>query len=1027
MSGEAVHSLRDELPAHGRWVQRLARSLVRDAAVAEDLAQEAQLAALRRGDSSASGLGPWLARVTRNLAHRNRRDAARRASRERAAARTEAEPGADETAARVEIQRRLVEEVARLEPPLRQVVVRHYFDGWTSARIARETGEPAATVRWRLQRGLAELRRRLDRASGGDGIQWRLALLPVSAGGSPLARLWEPVSPLAAGALPGVLTMKAVQVVAVGAVATAVGLGIWWSAERETPGRSDVEAAPAKDTAALAAPEPAAEAPIAPLETPEVREALSPATPSPAAANASTSESSGPFRAGGRCVDETLVPVLGARVREVGVDPPHTVVTGSDGAFALKLAPDRVGVRLLRVDAEGLATRLLDLTVREDREILLGDVILVPAGILSGRVIGPDGSAFSGATLVVTAPDLLESLEAARVQGPGDPERRLGALSGPGGEFEIAGVAPGTVRVWAGAPGMRYAISAPVFVAARERSEPIELRLEELRADDRIRGIVRSPEGEPVARAAISGFERAGGGGSSLQVDVGDDGRFELKAKRGYVYDLEAYDAEDRWARVAIEGILPGAQDVELRFLPSRWIEVLARGPGGEPVEEFVLGASDADGWMFERVWDTSHPGGRARLRVPTSEFSVAVEARGFVRGLRGPFRPDEAPATLELDLEPQPGVHGRVVTGGRPLAGARVALYRAASGTRIEHKGYPSLVDPNEADATTTDGEGRFVLSLARRGSFFVRAEGEGLAAGELGPFELDPETGRRDLELELGPGGALEGRVLLPAGRDPSGVIVALNRGDAHALTVRSDEEGRFAFERLMPGLWHLSRGTIEVDSLLGGTSYSGANVTTTIPYNCTIRPGEITRQDLDLRDFEACELNGVLTVNGAPAASWVVTAWPGARQVAIAAPPSTALAADGSFTVVVDEPGPLRLDFSPPAEEGGDGRIDALTEVRPGPNDWSADFAMGRVIGRAPSIEPGDTLAYVSGDGVVPHCWLPIHVDDAGRFVLPYAPAGAGAIQHLFHEADGDTSWEILVETDVPAGGERRIDLP
>src|SRR5262245_13776796 len=210
MGHDAVRSLSDDLPAHGRWIQRLARSLVRDETSAADLAQEAQLAALRRGPSVRAALGPWLARVTRNFARRGWRDAARRAARERAVARPEALPGADESAARLEIQQRLVAELAALEPAVRHALVRRYLDGWSAARIARESGEPASTVRWRLQRGLAELRVRLDERSGGDGIQWRLALLPLIGNASPWAAwLPHPRSPAGAATIQGALTMKA--------------------------------------------------------------------------------------------------------------------------------------------------------------------------------------------------------------------------------------------------------------------------------------------------------------------------------------------------------------------------------------------------------------------------------------------------------------------------------------------------------------------------------------------------------------------------------------------------------------------------------------------------------------------------------------------------------------------------------------------------------------------------------------------------------------------------------------------------
>lgn len=61
-----------QLLAQSSWVVALARSLVRDAAAAEDLAQEAWVAALERRPCV---LRPWLARVVANLARRARRGA----------------------------------------------------------------------------------------------------------------------------------------------------------------------------------------------------------------------------------------------------------------------------------------------------------------------------------------------------------------------------------------------------------------------------------------------------------------------------------------------------------------------------------------------------------------------------------------------------------------------------------------------------------------------------------------------------------------------------------------------------------------------------------------------------------------------------------------------------------------------------------------------------------------------------------------------------------------------------------------
>jgi len=162
------------------WLRKLAHSLVRDAARAEDAVQDTLLAALRR---AREGDGPprrgWLATVLRNFVRQQRRGATRRSDRERDAGRHEPQPSAADVVERLEVQRRVVAVLTELEEPYRSVVVQRWFDGLTPREIAQRTGTPVKTVHTRLERAKAKLRAKLDRAYGGDGRSWALALLPV--------------------------------------------------------------------------------------------------------------------------------------------------------------------------------------------------------------------------------------------------------------------------------------------------------------------------------------------------------------------------------------------------------------------------------------------------------------------------------------------------------------------------------------------------------------------------------------------------------------------------------------------------------------------------------------------------------------------------------------------------------------------------------------------------------------------------------------------------------------------------------
>lgn len=169
----------EALLAHAGWLRALARRLVRDGTQAEDLVHETFLAALQHRPRPLGSLRPWLARVLRSRrAWRARGDAGRRA-REQSTARDEALPGPAELAERAEMQRRLAEEVLRLDEPYRSLVILRYYEDLSPTEIAARQGRSAGSVRGQLSRASAILRERLDHRDAESGLDWRAAFLPL--------------------------------------------------------------------------------------------------------------------------------------------------------------------------------------------------------------------------------------------------------------------------------------------------------------------------------------------------------------------------------------------------------------------------------------------------------------------------------------------------------------------------------------------------------------------------------------------------------------------------------------------------------------------------------------------------------------------------------------------------------------------------------------------------------------------------------------------------------------------------------
>ena len=108
------------------------------------------------------------------------RGESRRERREAEASGPASLPTPEELSERLDSERALVDELAALEEPLRSTVLLRYYEGLDSTEIARRQGIAPGTVRWRLKKGLAELRERLDRRHGGDGRRWALLLIPLA-------------------------------------------------------------------------------------------------------------------------------------------------------------------------------------------------------------------------------------------------------------------------------------------------------------------------------------------------------------------------------------------------------------------------------------------------------------------------------------------------------------------------------------------------------------------------------------------------------------------------------------------------------------------------------------------------------------------------------------------------------------------------------------------------------------------------------------------------------------------------------
>lgn len=1021
-----------ELLAHAAWVRSLAARLVADPHEAQEVEQETWMAALRAQGGVRGSLRGWLTRVARNAAYQRHRRQQRRVRREQRAA-SGPGPGTDprELAEKLELQHRLARMVGDLPEPFRATLLLRHYEGLEPVEIARREGLPGGTVRWRLRRGLELLRQRLDAEHQGRREVWRQLLLPLAAT-VPGAQAQGAAA--ASGILGGLLAMSTSMKLLAGAGVAAflVGLADWagWF-----DGGGD-EARP---------PDPGT--------SPElVGEATPPAEPPETAGPVEVTpfQEAGPDQdqAGGRSVaGDRKAPANGpagtvtARVVDTAGQPvPGCLLhtrwgegrSGTSGRVELALDLHREGATHVAASfaCEGYATAFAKGVLRPGKELHLGEVVLEPGGNVSGVVVDPEGRPL-GEARVWESRDGRAALEVQRMGVQGAvPWNAVTTRTAGDGSFLLEGVHTGRIRVAAWRKMSVTGVSSELEVSPGATVEGVRLTLEPVPDERLIAGRVVDPEGEPAARARILASYRSDTGSGSLTRTAGAQGRFRFVCPGSGRYSIVARAAEGL-AQTVAEDVAPGTHDLLLRLRPPRRVRFVVEDPSGSSVADYQVRASLLEGHnakavVVERLPHAVPGGGptHALQAPPGKRFLLNVQAEGRAAAELGPFLLEDVPAELTCTLEAAQQVTGRVLAGGKPAAGARVSLHAVVpEGQTRKHNGFVTLQDPDTGVEAVTGADGRFRMTPRRSGRFFLRAEKEGLAAGELGPLELGPEAGASGLELRLTRGGAIEGRVITADGSSPAGTVVGISRADGHPRTRRVGPDGRYRFDGLMPGRWIVRRAEKEISPLVTNTEVRPGNPRP-LPWSCTVSEGQTTHHDLDLSGRDAAaSVSGRLAFDGQPARGWRVRLVPAGTVLVRGDAPKARTGDQGRFHITAPGPGVFLLLANRAGPDGMRSLVKRLELVR-GANPWSLDVPTGRLAGTLPA-EAAEGCAHVlaiPGGGILVTMLKP---GPQGRLEPVRVPAGTGKLlsaRKLMMTQDPEAVLDLegFQEVTVPAGG-------
>ncbi|MEM9380813.1 MAG: sigma-70 family RNA polymerase sigma factor [Planctomycetota bacterium] len=468
-----------------RALQRIARSIVRDPGLSEDVVQSAYVSALESGHGG-ERIG-WLRRVVRNRAIDARRHRRREPTLDGDAhERRSGAASADEVAERIETQRAVLDAVERLDGPYRDTVYLRYFEGLRVREIAARTGVPPKTVETRLTRALAALRARLgpryrDPSSG----RWTPALAAFA---DPRALL-PPAATLTAASLPLLLlAMKKTAVLA--AAVAAVALAGWIALDS---GRSGQDERTASAVAAMADRGLASNDDLLPVgvdRAPE-RVELAGAEESGGATDAAAAaiDSEGSLRVTVRWEDGDAAEGVGVVVVtpwEAGVSRRVRDVTDATGvAFFADLAPGPYSVLTDRgtydddVDAEVAAGATADCSID------LEDGVDV-----EGRVVDATGRAVAGAAIVMTAQTGAWTCWPIVTDADGE------------GRFRLRDVYAGA-SLGAQSPGFERSLLVDLDTVDRS-VQPLQLDFVLHGGGGGLEGVVTGAEGTPVAGAIVA-------------------------------------------------------------------------------------------------------------------------------------------------------------------------------------------------------------------------------------------------------------------------------------------------------------------------------------------------------------------------------------------------------------------------------------------------------------------------------------------------------------------------------------------
>ncbi len=514
---------------------------------------------------------------------------------------------------------------------------------------------------------------------------------------------------------------------------------------------------------------------------------------------------------GGRVEDEQEEPVAGA---EVDLTMPVSWARGDDAIFSaaeLKTdengrwswdaAPEDAGKVTIRVSHPDYRPGRISASPHSDNLVVLKRGLKV-----SGRVTDSEGNPVVGATALL---------------GFGRKSKTPHTKTDDEGRYVIDKCEAGPSAVTVQAPGLSPATKKITISGATRRVDFV------LAPGRVLRGKVVDMDGKPIRDATVACEEWRGVRTLQHRVKTDAEGRFEWDAAPPDDVSFSIFK-EGHMSRRNLM-LAAGPEERVVTLHPA--LEITGRvtdAETGKPVEEFALHHA----YLFEdpelNYWtkgeDKRFTGGEYRYAFsePMLGYQLQVTALGYAPKTSRVFKSDEGTVAFNFELKRGNGPSGIVMTpDGSPAVGADVGLATRENRAQIRDGWFAQ--GSNHAELVKTDERGRFVFPPPGAGKYLL------IIIHKTGFAEVPSDALPKGEPIVLAAWGKLRGRVLLGDKPDARREVVfrSLSPTDfkrgrftwGYDYETKTDDKGRFAFDRVIPGPGAVARVVAtEVGSSIG-----------------------------------------------------------------------------------------------------------------------------------------------------------------------------------------------------------------